>query len=462
MPLAYKLNGRLYLYLVPPLLGVRGLFRRYPNTCATNVCRFDTAVRVRLQYGVPTPPSSPTSNLTMPLRVTPTATRRFLTNAFGLNGFQTLPDVSAALARLQFVQEDSINICGRIHDLILWARVRDYAPSLLHDVLYGEPRRAFEYTFPNLCVLPLTDLPYFARAMQKRAAQEGRWGAFSPDEQLVADRLLALMDANGPLRTRTHGDEDGHTVSGWGTRTKIVSHVADRLYLQGRLGIARRDGFERWFDRMERLLPPDAASVLASDSALPSEADERAFLIRKRLAAKRLFRPKAAEVAVLGREAFTQVEIAGARRPWFVLTEDVARLASADALPVGNDALLLAPLDPLVYDRERTRDVFDFEYTWEVYTPEARRRWGYYVLPVLVGDQLAARIDPKMDRRASVLTLRSVRFEPNADVIAVTGPIARRLRAFARFLGANTITVGLVEPDAARGPLVAALETENV
>ncbi len=149
------------------------------------------------------------------------AARRFLVRSFALDGFQSLPDVAAALDRLQFVQEDSINVCGRIHDLILWARVRDYTPDDLHRALYESPRQAFEYYFPSLSVLPIGDYAHFARAMRARRESPGRWHGLQPEEIVIAERLLAAIDADGPLRTRTAGAEDGHTTSGWGTKTTI-------------------------------------------------------------------------------------------------------------------------------------------------------------------------------------------------------------------------------------------------
>ena len=162
------------------------------------------------------------------------AARRFLIHAFGLDGFQSLPDVDTALETLGFVQEDSIHVCGRIHDLILWARVRGYAPSDLSQYLYGEtPRRAFEFYLPNLCILPLRDFPYFLPKMLRARQGESRWGKFSAEEEAAVETLHAKLDADGPLFLRDAqeiGAAHGHTTSGWGTRTRVRSFVADKLF----------------------------------------------------------------------------------------------------------------------------------------------------------------------------------------------------------------------------------------
>ena len=399
------------------------------------------------------------------MTVSQTAARRFLIHKFGLWRPQALPDVPSALDLLEFVQMDSINVCGRIHDLILWARVPDYRPALLDAVLYGEPRAAFEYYFPNLCALPMRDYPYFVRAMRARAATPGRWHGLLPDEIPIAERLLARMEAEGPLRTRRTGSEDGHTTSGWGTRATVASQVLDKLWMHGRVGIARRENFERWFDRVERLLPDEVRALHAVDGpALPDEHEERRYRSRKRLRARRLFRPNKNDLAVLGADAFAPIAVEeGGARPWYVLREDLTALTAAEDLAVSDDVSLLAPLDPLVYDRERTRAVFGFDYTWEVYTPAAKRRWGYYVLPILWGDRLAGRLDPKIDRKTKTLHLHSLRLEPGVDAEGIAPPLAARLTDYAAFLGAERVVLRTPEPEALRTALARCLPLlENV
>ena len=391
-----------------------------------------------------------------PINLSQPAARRFLTRTFALDNVQRLPDVMSAVQTLEFVQEDSINICGRIHDLILWARVKNYAPTDLHAVLYGQPRQAFEYYFPNLCVLPISDYPYFARAMQNRQTGAGRWNALSDEEQIVAEKLMAHLDTHGPLRTRKAGTSDGHTVSGWGTRQSVASRVMEKLWLHGHLMVARRENFERYFDRTARLHPT------ASHVVLPTEADQTVYLTRKRFRTRRLFRrPRPADVAALGAEAFVRVDVESDQKPWFALSEDADTLHEAAATNETNETNekvvhLLAPLDPLVYDRQRLKSVWDFDYTWEVYTPQAKRKWGYYVLPILRGNDLIGRVDPKIDRKTGVLHLRSLSLETGANANEIAAPLAARFHDFARFLGATRIDLAAVEPPALR-PLIAPL-----
>ena len=183
------------------------------------------------------------------------------------------------------------------------------------------------------------------------------------------------------------------------------------------------------------------AALLTDGAALPPEPEQRAYRTRKRLRARRLFRPRREDLRTLGADAVVPVALEGSARPWYVLAEDVPALEQAGAAPPPESpgVNLLAPLDPLVYDRERTRAVFGFDYVWEVYTPAARRRWGYYVLPILWGERLVGRLDPRMDRRSGTLEIRSLQFEPGTDPAEFTPTLAERLQEFARDLGADRI-----------------------
>jgi uncharacterized protein YcaQ len=355
------------------------------------------------------------------------AARRFLLEAHGLTGFQTFPDVRAALQQLEFVQEDSINVCGRMHDLILWPRVAGYSPDKLATALYSEPRQAFEYYFPNLCAMPIQEYPYFVRSMRARVNAPGRWHALSAEESEVADILLARMWAEGPIRTRTNGNEHGHTMSGWGTRTRVATRVLEKLWLQGHVVVARREGFERWFHRAD-LVFPELVGLHADETKLPTVEEEKQFLTRKRLRSRRLFK----------------VLIQDISQPWFILEEDLPAMERHQQSSVTNlstEAVLLAPLDPLIYDRNRSRTLFSFEYTWEVYVPQAKRRWGYYALPILCGDRLIGRVDPKIDRKTGTLYLISLLLEAGTDPDAVTESLLIRLFAFARFLKAERFAI---------------------
>ena len=265
------------------------------------------------------------------IRVTKDAARVFLIRTFALETWQSLPDTESAIKALEFVQEDSIPICGRMHDLILWPRVADYTPQKLADTLYGSEdakASAFEIHFPNLAALPQEDYPYFVHRMKARTESPGRWQGLYPEEERVAAAFLRALDTHGPLSTRRHGNDFGHMLSGWGTRSTVLSQVVEKLWLHGVLGISHRKNFERYFDRLERIAP-ELAGWHADGATLPAPEDAKRHLTRKRLRAKALFRPKRDELTTLGEQAFCKVEVEGLTKPWYCLSEALDQLSSS-------------------------------------------------------------------------------------------------------------------------------------
>jgi uncharacterized protein len=377
-----------------------------------------------------------------PVRITRQTARRFLLRSFLLDRPQAAGDLPTVLRALEFVQMDSINVCGRIHDLVLRARLAGYVPERLDAALYGWPRGAFEEYFPNLSVLPIEEYRYFVRRMRARAraAGAGRSERLTGEERAVAASLLERITCGGPLRARDAAAETGRTLSAWGTPQSVAARVLDKLWLHGVLAVHGRSNFERRFDLAERVLPEEAAALHRPGARLPSPREEAAFHARKRLRARRLFRPSGADRSTLSPAAFLPVEIEGVDRSWYVLADDLPRLeAAAEAAPPPPEVTLLAPLDPLVYDRVRTRSVLGFDYAWEVYTPAARRRWGYYVLPVLRGDRLVGRLDPVVDRAERVLRIRSLHLEDGVPPGEVAPGLAVALHEYSRFLGAERV-----------------------
>ena len=379
------------------------------------------------------------------IRLTKDAARAFLIRAFALESWQSLPDVDTAIQRLEFVQEDSIPICGRMHELILWPRVKDYAPEKLAEALYGPDASAFEIHFPNLAALPRADYPHFVRRKKARQTEPGRWQGLFPEEEPVAAAFLEALDTHGPLSTRRHGNDFGHMRSGWGTQATVVSQVAEKLWLHGTLGIAHRKNFERYFDRLERVAPDLAQWHQKESSELPDPEETKRYLARKRLKAKALFRPGREDKATLGESAFCKVEIEGLTKPWYCLIEEASLLPlSGGGIEGGGlgglgGLRLLAPLDPLVYDRQRTREIFDFDYIWEVYVPAAKRKWGYYVLPILHDGKLIGRVDLKRDTKTDSLQVLALLWEPGVAADWVMPPTEERLQELGQFLNVSRI-----------------------
>ena len=361
------------------------------------------------------------------LHVTPSVARRFLRRALGLD--EPFPDVAAALAHLGYVQIDPLNVCGRMHDLILRNRVVGYREGALLEFIHHPDRPGFEHYLPGAGVLaafPRAAWPYLLPHMrQRRTHARGYAVQLSPAEEQLAQRILAEIAARGPLRSDEIAD-DGRATTAWGTNGRATKIVLEKLFVHGRVLIAARRNFRRVYDLPERVLP---AAVLAA--AEPPSPDVARWLILARLRQRRLVFLKRPELPLVG-DHVQPVRIDDGPL-LYCLREDASlwdELSTLNLqLPTSAAApRLLAPLDPLIYDRRLTLRLWDFDYTWEVYTPAHQRTRGYYALPVLAGDQLVGHVDPKADRPRRRLIVVSRRLRRGHQAAAA-------VRELAQFLG---------------------------
>jgi hypothetical protein len=350
-----------------------------------------------------------------PLQVTPAAARRFMRRALLLD--DPAPDVATALAHHGYIQIDPINVTGRMHDLILRNRVRDYREGGLMRHLHGEAqslpaerRTAFEHHIPSagtLVAFPLEAWPYLQAVMRGRTRLSSAWsGRLSPRQRELAPSLLAEIAARGPLASEDFADS-GRSRHVWGAATQAKATL-QKLFFHGRLLIARRgEGNRRYYDLPERILP---ASVLAQPEPSAKEIARWDALLKLRQ--RRLTLLKKKELSLV-EDLVQPVQIAGCPTlhclrsdlPIFATCHSEHSEESTAALT------LLAPLDPLIYDRRVTSALWGFDYIWEVYTPPAKRLRGYYALPVLAGTELVGHVDPKADREKRKLRVvsRSIR-----------------------------------------------------
>lgn len=326
-------------------------------------------------------------------------------------------DVATAIAHHGYIQIDPINVCGRMHDLILRNRVRDYREGALMRHLHGDETRltaaertAFEHHTPDtqsiLVAYPLAAWPYLLAAMHARTRRTGAWsGRLTPRERDLATRLLAEIAARGPLSSEHFADDGRRARRVWGAAT-LAKSTLQKLFFHGRLLIAARDGNRRLYDLPERVLP---AATLATRE--PTAAEAARWLALTKLRQRRLTLLKREELKLVADDV-QPITLRDADAPTLhLLREDLPLLEAVAAAAPAPSAVLLAPLDPLIYDRRVTSALWGFDYTWEVYTPPHKRQRGYYALPILSGHELVGHIDPKADREARRLRVvsRSVR-----------------------------------------------------
>jgi hypothetical protein len=383
--------------------------------------------------------------------------RRFLVRRHLLAPPRALPatpeSVLAVVERLAVLQFDPLEVPGaRNHDLVLHARVAGYRREWCEQWLYGSDRRLIEIYNKSLNIVPTAELGHYRISWDRNAPQVD--DGILREQATVAEAVLAGIREHGPQSTAAFA-EHGHAVDWWWAPTRASRAVMEALFVSGRLGIARRDGNRRYYDLIERLVP---AEVLALRE--PVEAAWRWRLL-SRYRATGLTSPSAqAEVMYSAGSAaerrrrtdeltaegvLTEVNIEGLKGPRWLLTAELpllAKGADSAAATIPPAVTFLAPLDPLMWDRRLLRELWDFDYLWEVYVPEAKRRWGYYVLPILFGDRFVGRIEPRFDRKSGMLKVLGVWWEKGFAPRRERGFMAAFRSALAdyqRFVGARQV-----------------------
>lgn len=339
------------------------------------------------------------------LSISSLTARRFVRLATGLD--VRFADTGAALDHLGFVQIDPINVCGRMQDHILRHRVAGYREGDLTACLQAPGERfAFEHHLPdssNLAALPLNAWPHLQRSMQARTRSDSSWsGRLTPAEKKLATELLVRMTAEGPLCSQDIQSQRKAKAHAWDSTT-IAKSTLQKLFFHGLVLIARREANRRYYDLPEHVLP---ASIL--NAPIPNEVETFHWLTLLKLRQRRLAVLKAAELRVIADDIIPiAVEDASVPR-LYILRDDVETLdRAASAAETTTKPLLLAPLDPIIYDRRLAEGLWNFDYRWEVYVPPHKRVRGYYALPLLHGNRFIGHADVKADRPAGLLHIVS-------------------------------------------------------
>jgi hypothetical protein len=289
--------------------------------------------------------------------------------------------------------------------------------------LPAESRTAFEHHLPMkgiLVALPVEAWPHLQAGMRARAKRTSAWsGRLTAREREFEKQIFEALASGGPVGPEAFAD-DRKARAVWGSAT-LAKATLQKLFFHGRLLIAARQANRRLYDLPERVLP---AGVLAGSESTPGETARWAAVTR--LKQHRLVALKRSELALVG-DVVQPVAIDGCPL-LHCLAEDLHLFDDGGGPEPAVDPMLLAPLDPMIYDRRVTRGLWGFDYTWEVYVPEPNRKRGYYALPVLAGGELVGHVDLKADREKGRLGVvsRSIRGGHR------TAPAVTRL---ARFLG---------------------------
>lgn len=349
------------------------------------------------------------------------------------------------IGRLGLVQIDSVNVLVRSHYLPLFSRLGPYEAALLDRLAYGGKRRSlFEYWGHEASLIPVEQQPLFRWRMARAQRGEGIYGElarFAVERRPYLDSVLAEVAARGPLGA-SELSEAGRGAGGWWGWSD-GKRALEFLFWAGRVTTAGRRGFERLYDLPERVLP---AAVLAIPTPEEAEAQRALLRIAARahgVATERDLRDYHRLDVADARLRIAELVEAGELLPVTVEGWDRTAYVTPD-LRVPRKAparALLSPFDSLIWERQRTERLFGARIRLEIYTPAHKREHGYYVLPFLMDERIAARVDLKSDRKAGALLVQAAHAESHARPDAVAQPLAAELRRLAGWLGLERVAV---------------------
>jgi len=347
------------------------------------------------------------------------------------------------LTRVGVIQIDSVNVLVRSHYLPAFSRLGPYDREVLERAAYGRDRVLFEYWGHEASLLPVELQPLLRWRMDRAKRGIETWGRIArilQEQPQTLKQLRETIAERGPMAAS--GFEGARGKGSWWGWSDVKSAL-EALFWCGEITTAYRKGFERVYDLPERVLPH---AIL--DAPTPSEEDAQRELIRiaaraTGIASERDLRDyfrldlagaRARVAELLDAGELQRVQIHGLRGDRYLARD--ARLPRTI-----NARALLSPFDSVVWERSRNRELFEFDFRLEIYTPQHKRVHGYYVLPFLLGDRLVARADLKHDRQAGILRAHAVHLEPYAKRANVLPALRDELAEMARWLGAERVTL---------------------
>ena len=349
------------------------------------------------------------------------------------------------------IQFDPVDVCGKNAELTLQSRVKSFKKSMLQELLYKD-RKLVDYADKELSIWPAEDWPFFSSYRDRsRRLSETFEGL-----QELKEKAIAYIDENGPVCSDTlpidgeiYWHSSMHWSGNWDKKSPAARSVLEQLYTDGELIIHHKNGSRKYYDLARKYIPE---AVLKADNPYRDEFDFISWRVLRRIGAVGLLWDKSSTAflgidmkADLRKEVLSDLSankkirslmVEGIKVPFYYLSEDEDLLQEildgrADLKPRMS---FIAPLDPLLWDKALIMALWDFRYSWEIYTPAIKRKYGYYTLPILFGDRFVGRIETVADRREGVLRVKGLWWEPGIRrTKKMTATLERTLKNFGKF-----------------------------
>ena len=369
-----------------------------------------------------------------------------------------------AVEHLGYVQIDTISVIERAHHHVLWTRIPGYTPRHLHEA-QAVDRTVFEYWGHAASYLPMKDYRFYLPMMKSFYDPKNSWfRGWGEKYGGLLEPVKKRIGEEGPLAARDFEDPRGKKGPWWDW--KPAKAALELLFWRGELMISERRGFERIYDLTERVLPQ------GTDTRVPDPGELGRFIVNRALAALGIASEReildyirvgdrrtvaSAVKQMLASAEIVCLEVEGQEGQAYALPEALERASRMRAL--APKVRLLSPFDNLVIFRRRLQERFGFDYAFECYVPKHRRSHGYFVLPILFGENFVGRLDPKTDRANRMLIVRRLAIEPGFDDFDRLVPeLGRALRGLARFNGCEEVLLENVQPKKIIAPLKKAMD----
>jgi len=379
---------------------------------------------------------------------------RFILAKQGLIGSYRFIDKEGAYEYIRqagCIQFDPVDVCGKNAELTLQSRVKGFKKAMLSELLYKD-RRLMDYADKELSIWPTEDWPYFSsyrdRSLQMSDSFEGL--------QELKEKAIAYIKENGPVCSDTlpiegelYWHSTMHWSGNWQKKSQAARSVLEQLYTDGELIIHHKNGSRKYYDLAEKYIP---SSILKAENPCKNELDFLSWRVLRRIGAVGLLWDKNSP-AFLGIELkadtrktvlaslaadkrILPVMVEGIKAPFYYDAEDEALMRDIleDRADLKPRMSFIAPLDPLLWDKALIFSLLDFRYSWEIYTPADKRKYGYYTLPILYGDRFVGRIEAVPNRKEGVLYIKGLWWEPGVrQTKAMNAALERALKQFAKF-----------------------------
>lgn len=362
------------------------------------------------------------------INLTKKQVRQFLLLKHGLLGsykFEGKQGIQDFVEQVGCVQFDPIDACGKNADLVLLSRIKNYRKSMLYELLYKN-RTLVDYFDKNLSIFSIKDWPYFLRRHQEYDYMTRYDKGIKP----ACEDIKNEIRHRGPLCSSDFS-RDQHIIGTWGSKSSLARAVLEHLYFTGELAIHHKKGTIKYYDCIENCIP---LKYLNKQDPNKELLDFQTWLVLRRIKSVGLLWNKASDAYLcisslkapvrtvifnnlIKRNKIFEVHVEGCKEKLYCAKDDISIMQDVLRNPnLKKRCEFIAPLDNLIWDRKLIKELFNFEYTWEIYTPEKQRKFGYYVLPILYGDELIGRIEAVYTKKTKQLVVKNIWYEPNVKV----------------------------------------------